>query len=130
MNNAQFKIECFRNGLYSPEQLIEFYKQAVEETSFDKRDAQQWMNGKSDKVYLIPKSAIAVVETLARTRNSIIEKVKNQQASGGEIRYKYLFKNEINLWNEYPEFFHLPINVYNSVIVELKIEVAGYYEHL
>lgn len=130
MNNAQFKIECFRNGLYSPEQVIEYYKQVVEETSFDKRDAQQWMNGRSDKIYLIPKLAIAVIERLARTRNSIIEREKIQQANGGETRYKFLFKEEMNLWNEYPEFFHLPINVYNSVIVELKIEIAGYYEHL
>ncbi|MFC3172603.1 hypothetical protein ACFOGQ_19395 [Acinetobacter vivianii] len=106
MNNAQFKIECFRNGLYSPEQVIEYFKQVVEETSFDKRDAQQWMNGRSDKIYLIPKSAIAVLETLANTRNSIIEREKQQQANGEETRYKYLFKkNEINLWNEYPEFF-------------------------
>ena len=48
MNNAQFKMECFKNGLYSREQVIDFYNVVYEEnTKFNKRDAQLWMNGKT-----------------------------------------------------------------------------------
>ncbi|UIJ77467.1 MULTISPECIES: hypothetical protein [Acinetobacter] len=77
MNNAQFKIECFRNGLYSPEQIIEFYKVVhTEETKYNSRDAQLWINGKSSREYQIDPKAIQIVDMLNAIRSEVIAKEK------------------------------------------------------
>ncbi|HAV3475859.1 TPA: hypothetical protein JIE22_003619, partial [Acinetobacter baumannii] len=110
MNNAQFKIECFRNGLYSPEQIIEFYKVVhTEETKYNSRDAQLWINGKSSREYQIDPKAIQIVDMLNAIRSEVIAKEK-ERIELGNPRYKYLFKGEQALWSEHQEFINLPVN--------------------
>ena len=119
MNNAQFKIECFRNGLYSPEQIIEFYKVVhTEETKYNSRDAQLWINGKSSREYQIDPKAIQIVDMLNAIRSEVIAKEK-ERIERSNPRYKYLFKGEQALWSEHQAFRNLPVNFYNSIMVEL-----------
>ncbi len=128
MNNAEFKIECFRNGLYSPEQLIEFYKSKHgEDTKYNKRDAQLWMNGKTTSNYLIDQTAIELVKNLTELREKII-KVEREKIKTENQSFKYLYKSELSLWNDRTEFNNLPLNFYNSIIVELGISDLEYYE--
>ena len=128
MNNAQFKIECFRNGLYSPEQIIEFYKVVhTEETKYNSRDAQLWINGKSSREYQIDPKAIQIVDMLNAIRSEVIAKEK-ERIELGNPRYKYLFKGEQGLWSEHQEFINLPVNFYNSIMVELGKKDLIYFE--
>ncbi|MCU4521608.1 hypothetical protein KTI62_15885 [Acinetobacter schindleri] len=128
MNNAQFKIECFRNGLYSPEQIIEFYKVVhTEETKYNSRDAQLWINGKSSREYQIDPKAIQIVDMLNAIRSEVIAKEK-ERIKLGNPRYKYLFKGEQALWSEHQEFINLPVNFYNSIMVELGKKDLIYFE--
>ena len=128
MNNAQFKIECFRNGLYSPEQIIEFYKVVhTEETQYNSRDAQLWINGKSSREYQIDPKAIQIVDMLNAIRSEVIAKEK-ERIELGNPRYKYLFKGEQALWSEHQEFINLPVNFYNSIMVELGKKDLIYFE--
>jgi hypothetical protein len=128
MNNAQFKIECFRNGLYSPEQIIEFYKVVhTEETKYNSRDAQLWINGKSSREYQIDLKAIQIVDMLNAIRSEVIAKEK-ERIELGNPRYKYLFKGEQALWSEHQEFINLPVNFYNSIMVELGKKDLIYFE--
>ncbi|END8987112.1 hypothetical protein ABMX00_003812 [Proteus mirabilis] len=128
MNNAQFKIECFRNGLYSPEQIIEFYKVVhTEETKYNSRDAQLWINGKSSREYQIDPKAIQIVDMLNAIRSEVIAKEK-ECIELGNPRYKYLFKGEQALWSEHQEFINLPVNFYNSIMVELGKKDLIYFE--
>ena len=128
MNNAQFKIECFRNGLYRPEQIIEFYKVVhTEETKYNSRDAQLWINGKSSRAYQIDPKAIQIVDMLNAIRSEVIAKEK-ERIELGNPRYKYLFKGEQALWSEHQEFINLPVNFYNSIMVELGKKDLIYFE--
>lgn len=128
MNNAQFKIECFRNGLYSPEQIIEFYKVVhTEETKYNSRDAQLWINGKSSREYQIDPKAIQILDMLNAIRSEVIAKEK-ERIELGNPRYKYLFKGEQSLWSEHHEFINLPVNFYNSIMVELGKKDLIYFE--
>jgi len=129
MNNAEFKIECFRNGLYSPEQLIEFYKRLYsEDTKYNKRDAQLWMNGKSSTTYIIDQTAIEMISLLNRIRKELIES-ECERIKKGQPKYTMLYKSEVDLWTEHKELFNLPLNFYNSILVELKISHLDYYEN-
>lgn len=128
MNNAQFKIECFRNGLYSPEQIIEFYKVVhTEETKYNSRDAQLWINWKSSREYQIDPKAIQILDMLNAIRSEVIAKEK-ERIELGNPRYKYLFKGEQALWSEHQEFINLPVNFYNSIMVELGKKDLIYFE--
>lgn len=130
MNNAQFKIECFRNGLYSREQVIDFYNSVYEENvKFNKRDAQLWMNGKTSQTYSIDQTAIEMINMLNKIRAEII-KDESERIQKEKPRYTKLFKDEVDLWSVHNEFFNLPLNFYHSILLELKITELDYYDNL
>lgn len=129
MNNAQFKLECLKNGLYSPEQLIEFFNVVYgDDHKFNKRDAQLWLNGKVNRSYEIDHKAIDLINRLNYVRNEIILN-ESENIKQGKQSYKFLFKNELQLWQQHKEFFNLPINFYNSVLIELKIYPIDYFNN-
>ena len=130
MNNAQFKIECFRNGLYSREQIIDFYNTVYEEnTKFDKRDAQLWLNGKTSNIYSIDQTAIEMINMLNNARAELIAD-ESERIQKGKPRYTKLFKKEVDLWAIHNELFNLPLNFYHSILIELKVENLDYYENV
>lgn len=128
MNNAQFKLSCFKNGLYSPEQFIEFYNVVnLDNKKFNKRDAQLWMNGKNNQQYIIDNTAIEILTMLSKIRNEVIEE-ELKRIENGKEKYKFIFKTDLKLWEIHSEFQNLPVNFYNSIMVELKKENVSYYE--
>lgn len=130
MNNAQFKIECFKNGLYSREQVIDFYNVVYEEnTKFNKRDAQLWMNGKASYIYTIDQTAIEMINMLNKIRAELIAE-ESERIQNGKPRYTKLFKSEIDLWAVHNEFMNLPLNFFHSILLELKVTEIDYYENL
>lgn len=113
MNNAQFKIECFKNGLYSREQVIDFYNVVYEEnTKFNKRDAQLWMNGKTSYIYKIDQTAIDMINMLNKIRAELIAE-ESERIQKGKPRYTKLFKSEVDLWAVHNELLNLPLNFYH-----------------
>ncbi len=130
MNNAQFKLECFKNGLYSREQVIDFYNRIyVENKKYDKRDVQLWMNGKSERPYIIDQTAIDMINMLNQIRAEMIIN-ENERISRGYPRYTMLFKTEENLWNVFRELVNLPLNFYHSVLIEMQILDLDYFENV
>ncbi|MDY7730045.1 hypothetical protein [Acinetobacter baumannii] len=130
MNNAQFKLECFKNGLYSPEQVIGFYNTLYKEnTKFNKRDAQLWMNGKSWGIYVIDQTAIEMINMLNKIRAEIIADEK-ERIEKYNPRYTEMFKTEADLWEVHKELIDLPLNFYNSILIEMKVTEIDYYGNL
>lgn len=130
MNNAQFKIECFKNGLYSREQVIDFYNVVYKEnTKFNKRDAQLWMNGKASYIYTIDQTAIEMINMLNKIRAELIAE-ESERIQKGKPRYTKIFKSEVDLWAVYNELVNLPLNFFHSIILELKVTEIDYYENL
>ena len=130
MNNAQFKIECFKNGLYSREQVIDFYNVVYEEnTNFNKRDAQLWMNGKTSYIYKIDQTAIDMINMLNKIRAELIAE-ESERIQKGKPRYTKLFKSEVDLWAVHNELLNLPLNFYHSILLELKVTELDYYENI
>lgn len=128
MKNSQFKLSCLKNGLYTPKQFIDFYNIIFPQNlKFNRRDAQLWFNGKNDEEYKIDESAIYVINNLNNIRNKIIEE-ELKRINEGEERYKFIFKTDSLLWETYSEFVNLPVNFFNSIMVELKKENVSYYE--
>lgn len=131
MNNAVFKIECLKVGLYNAEQVIDFYKMHYgEDTKYNKRDAQLWLNGKANRAYLIDQKAIDLISSLKEKKENLVNQEKERLSEGLSKKYTLLYKHEMNLWNDHPELFNLPLNFYNSILVEMGTTPFGYFEEL
>ncbi|HCT2391853.1 TPA: hypothetical protein OTQ85_004107, partial [Acinetobacter baumannii] len=68
-----------------------------------------------------------IVDMLNAIRSEVIAKEK-ERIELGNPRYKYLFKGEQALWSEHQEFINLPVNFYNSIMVELGKKDLIYFE--
>jgi len=130
MNNAHFKLECFKNGLYSPEQVIGFYNTIYKgNTKFNKRDAQLWMNGKSWGIYVIDQTAIEMINMLNKIRAELIADEK-KRIEKNKPRYTKMFKAEVDLWEFHKELINLPLNFFHSILIEMNIFEVEYYGNL
>lgn len=131
MNNAIFKLCCLRNGLFTPDQFIEFYRVKYgDNIKFNSRDVQLWMNGKEKNAYIIDQTAINLVNELNSLRASLVKAELDRMETGKGNKYKLMYKKQLNLWGDHPEFFNLPINFYNSVLLEVGITPIGYFESI
>lgn len=121
MKNAEFRLLLESMGFYSLTSVTNFLKKNPAHETVGERAVDYWLKGKKNQDMPINEDVINFFLEVKEYQQSIInqeiEKIRNNQKS----KYRYIFKNDILMWNTYPEFFNFPVTFLNQIILQINI---------
>ena len=125
MNNAQFRLMCEGMGLYTAKHV----KQAADTVMqgayiTPERQADYWLKGTASGGYDIPAKVVGAFLALKERHEALV------LAQRINPTIQVIYKQEENLWSEWPDLQGLPVSFYNQVVIGSGIREIQYFEAL
>lgn len=131
MLNAEFRLLCESLGFYNARLVQEFLNRFPEHATLNERAVKFWLNGKKSSPERIPEDIVATFLKLQNIQIQIVATEREKLLKGEKSSFKYLFKNEMYMWNLHPVLADLnaPVTFLNQIAIRLDLRLDYYENH-
>ena len=128
MLNSEFRLLTESLGFYSSKSILKYLNNLDGYITLNERPIEYWLRGKKNSYDAVPNEIEKIFLSLKDFQNKILESELRKINNNLPLKFKYLFKNELYMWNVHPDFYGLPVTFLNQIVIRLGLSL-DYYEN-
>lgn len=126
--NSDFRLLTESLGFYSSKSILRYLNKLDGYVTLNERPIEYWLRGKKNSYDVVPNEIENIFFSLKKFQNKIIESELNKMKNNLPLTFKYIFKNEIYMWDIHPDLYGLPVSFLNQIVIRLGVSL-DYYEN-